>query len=228
MGLFDAHSESYEADIRRALAFVHQDPGFFARAKAESLLEIVREEVGAAERLTALDVGCGPGTTHELLAKHFGSLSGVDVSKRMIERARREHPDVAYVLYDGDVLPFQSASFDVTCAVCVLHHVAPEKWLAFAEELHRVTRRGGLVAIFEHNPINPLTRLVVSRCEFDEEAVLVSRRRATRLLVSAGLAPGPSGYILFFPWQNSVTRSIEHWLRPLSLGAQYFVTGRVP
>ena len=226
MHLFDSHSESYEADIREAIPFAHLEPAFFAQVKAESLLEIVTRELGATDRLAALDVGCGPGTTHGLLLSHFGALYGADVSERMIERARREHPDVTYVVFDGEALPFASATFDVTFAVCVLHHVPPLQWVRFIDELQRVTRPGGLIAIYEHNPANPLTRLVISRCAFDEGAVLVSRRRAQNLLIHAGMAPGPSGYILFFPWPGRITRGIERRLRWLRLGAQYFVTGR--
>ena len=34
----------------------------------------------------------------------------------------------------------------------------------------------------KHNPLNPLTRLVVSRCEFDRDAVLLTAKAAKRLL----------------------------------------------
>ena len=53
----------------------------------------------------------------------------------------------------------------------------------------RVLRPGGIAAIFEHNPLNPLTRRVVSNCVFDEDAVLLRRRRARGLLRQAGLVP---------------------------------------
>src|SRR5438045_6515376 len=120
MHLFDSHSESYEADIREAIPFAHLEPAFFAQVKAESLLEIVTRELGATDRLAALDVGCGPGTTHGLLLSHFGALYGADVSERMIERARREHPDVTYVVLYGVALQFGSATFKLTFRCCVL------------------------------------------------------------------------------------------------------------
>ena len=45
-------------------------------------------------------------------------------------------------------------------------------------------RPGGLVAIYEHNPLNPVTMRVVNTCPFDEHAVLL-RKRETRDLVAA-------------------------------------------
>jgi Methyltransferase domain len=48
-----------------------------------------------------------------LLAKRFRALDGVDVSREMVEGARREHPDVNYSVFDGRSLPFVPDSFDV-------------------------------------------------------------------------------------------------------------------
>jgi hypothetical protein len=72
-----------------------------------------------------------------------------------------------------------------------------------------------------------LTWLVLSRCAFDADAVLVSLTMAQKLLATAGLSLGPSGYILFFPWRSRLARSVERRVRSLPLGAQYFVTGPV-
>ena len=60
---------------------------------------------------------------------------------------------------------------DATYATCVMHHVPRARWRLFASELGRVTRPGGTVLTFEHNPYNPLTRrpspiapLIAVRC----------------------------------------------------------------
>jgi len=63
----------------------------------------------------------------------------------------------------------------------------------------RVTRSGGLIAIYEHNPFNPLTRVAVSRCEFDVGVELL-RPGHTRRLLDAAEAPSiESRFITFFP-----------------------------
>jgi hypothetical protein len=93
-------------------------------------------------------------------------------------------------------------------------------------ELARVTRQGGLVVVFEHNPVNPLTRLVVRRCAFDEGVVLVGRRSLGRLARAAGLAVEETRYILFFPWTRAPFPQLERRLGSLPAGAQYFLAAR--
>ena len=92
--------------------------------------------------------------------------------------------------------------------------------------MQRVTRPGGIVVIAEHNPLNPLTRYVVGRCEFDGDAVLLSRRETDRTLRSAGLSEFECRYILFFPWRGSGLRRLELSLGRVPLGAQYLVTAK--
>ena len=84
-------------------------------------------------------------------------------------------------------------------------------------------RPGGLVVVYEHNPLNPLTRVAVSRCEFDEGVELLSRGETKSLLRRAGLEPIESRYIAFFPWRGRGLRALEHGLARLPLGGQYVV-----
>src|SRR5207244_9153577 len=67
---------------------------------------------------------------------------------------------------------------------------------------------------------NPLTRLVVGRCEFDRDAVLLALTEARRRLSAAGFSNIRSRYILFFPWRGAVWRWLEARLAWLPLGGQ--------
>ena len=87
----------------------------------------------------------------------------------------------------------------------------------------RVCRPGGLIVLFEHNPFNPLTRRAVHGCEFDKDAELLSRRRASRLLADAGISAPRGRYIEFFTRESRLLRGIEARLGWLPLGAQYAV-----
>ena len=82
-----------------------------------------------------------------------------------------------------------------------------------------------MLAIYEHNPFNPLTRLAVSRCEFDEGVELLGRAETEAMLRAAGLAPAESRYVAFFPWRGRAFRAVERVLARLPLGAQYVVAG---
>ena len=87
----------------------------------------------------------------------------------------------------------------------------------------RVTKPDGLVAVFEHNPLNPLTRRVVRSCAFDEGVELIGRRELEQLFRAASLTVADSEYLLFFPWR---AEAVERRLTWLPLGAQYVVAGR--
>ena len=164
---FDRYGDTYVEQLERATGGVG-DPQLFTEVKARLLLGAASRLLGSPADLSVLDVGCGPGLTDAFLTGRFGSVAGVDVSQRMVERAREANPSASYECYDGRRLPFEAGSFDLAFAICVLHHVERLERSAFAAEVARVTRPGGIVAILEHNPVNPLTRVVVSRCEFDE------------------------------------------------------------
>jgi SAM-dependent methyltransferase len=222
---FDRSAPTYRDDVERALVFVRRDLERFTEAKVEALLALIRRRLGDPGTMRVLDVGCGVGITDTLLEPHLGELHGVDVASEAVELARERSPGVSYRCYDGSRLPYDDHTFDLTFAICVLHHVPPPGWPAFAAELVRVTKPHGLVATIEHNPLNPLTRLVVSRCEFDDDAVLLTRRRNVELFRFAGLTSIESRYILFFPWQNERLATIERKLAKLPLGAQFLCAG---
>jgi SAM-dependent methyltransferase len=192
--------------------------------KARALTDLAQRRVGEPSTLTALDVGCGVGVTDAYLVDSFGAVIGVDIFDGVLERAAAANPRADYRLYDGHTLPLEDRSVDVAFAICVVHHVPPAQWTAFAAEMARVLRPGGVAAIFEHNPFNPLTRRVVSNCVFDEDAVLLRRRRARDLLREVGLAPCEDRYIAFLPFGGKVVARIEATLRRVPLGAQYYVS----
>jgi SAM-dependent methyltransferase len=191
----------------------------------EHLLDVARRRLGEPKSLSFLDMGCGVGLTDQYLGGQVGALHGIDVAEGVVERAGERILGPKYTVYDGTNAPFQDELFDLTFAICVLHHVNPAGWHNFVAELARVTKRGGLVVVLEHNPFNPLTRLAVSRCEFDADAVLVRARRTRSLLEEAGLAVAEARYITFFPWHGRILRLAESRLGRLPLGAQYAVAG---
>lgn len=222
---FDRFRDSYRDDLNRAVAFAGQDPDVYMAAKTQALLDLTRRHLGDPSLVDALDVGCGTGEAERHLLGHIRSVTGVDVSPAMIKRAREANPGAAFREYDGNRLPYDDETFGLVFAVCVVHHVRPSSWREFVGEMARVVTRDGLVAIAEHNPLNPLTRLVVNRCVFDVNACLVSQRKSRELLRDNGLAVLETRNILFVPWRGSAAARLETALRRVPLGAQYVVVG---
>lgn len=225
MSDFDRYGDSYEEAVDDAIKFGGAEHAFYLEAKARALLELIRRELGDPSRVHALDVGSGPGSLHPYLAE-IGDLEGVDVSQALVERAAAANPGVRYRPYDGRTLPFPDAGFDLAFAVNVFHHVEPPDRTDLAAELARVVRPGGIVAVFEHNPLNPLTRLVVARCEFDEGVQLLPTREVRALLERAGLQTVERRYILFFPWRAAFLQRLEARLGRVPLGAQHLTAAR--
>ena len=223
---YDEIADRYQGDLDAAVGFAGRDHDFFTQAKASELVRVVRRLLGDKEELSALDVGCGIGLTDGLLAGAFASLTGVDVSPGVLERAAAANPSVRYELYDGRRLPFADGSFDVTFTVCVVQVLSPRDRPAFVAELARVTRPGGVVVAFEHNPLNPLTRLVVARCSFGEDAEMLRLGELRGLVEGAGLTVADEGYVLLFPSTRRRLLALERRLARLPLGAQYFVAAR--
>ena len=138
------------------------------------------------------------------------------------------NPAVEYKSYEGEQLPYPDHSFDFAYTIAVMHHVPPAQWPAFLQEMRRVVRPGGAIAIFEHNPINPLTQWIVRTCPIDDNAVLLSNRTLSKLVAAANFSGIESSYILFTPLDGAGYRKFDKMIGWLPLGAQYYVAARVP
>jgi trans-aconitate 2-methyltransferase len=76
---------------------------------------------------TAVDLGCGPGHTTQLLADHVGSerVIGLDQSSRLLEAAAREHPSprLSFAQCDVTAPPFPAAPATALYARFLLTHL---------------------------------------------------------------------------------------------------------
>ena len=113
-----------------------------------------------------LDAACGTGDLSLAgLRAGAASVTGLDFSPRMLERARRKSPAVTWVEGDVLALPFSDGSFDAATIGFGIRNVADLE-LAL-RELRRVLRPGGRVAILEitrpRGPLAPLLSLWFDR-----------------------------------------------------------------
>ncbi|HYI26118.1 MAG TPA: methyltransferase domain-containing protein, partial [Thermomicrobiales bacterium] len=74
-----------------------------------------------------LDVGCGTGVLAERLLREGYDVTGADPFDQMLEHMRTRDPRLKAVHAPGQDLPFEDNTFDFTCCVAVMHHVADEK-----------------------------------------------------------------------------------------------------
>ncbi|MBI5533683.1 MAG: class I SAM-dependent methyltransferase [Deltaproteobacteria bacterium] len=90
-----------------------------------------------------LDLGCGTGFVASRAVRLFHQVDGVDISPKVLEKARASVPGATFHTAEADGLPFESGSFDAVVAVAFLHHVADHT--PVFREIHRVLRPGGML-----------------------------------------------------------------------------------
>ena len=221
---FDRFADEYTATHAGNIRLSGEDPDYFARYKIEEVRRRWEAE-GRAEPLAVLDFGVGIGNSLPHLARLFprAEVTGVDVSQRSLQVAAHRFPGVARLLaYDGAKIPLPSASLDLIFSACVFHHIDGAEHRAVFAELHRLLRPGGLMVVFEHNPVNPATRYIVATCPFDENAVLLPAPALKKSQAAAGFHQVAVAYTGFFPGPLRALRPLERFMTALPLGAQYY------
>ncbi|MFI5302910.1 MAG: class I SAM-dependent methyltransferase, partial [Polyangiales bacterium] len=135
-----------DAEIARARAYYDRfAPSYEARrdgrGRYHDLVDDLEVELAIpyARGAHVLDIGCGTGLISRRLMAHARSVTGVDLSPRMLAVARARGLDV--VEASALSLPFEDASFDVAVSFKTLAHV-PDLSRALAE-MTRVVRPGG-------------------------------------------------------------------------------------
>lgn len=223
---FDAHSESYREQHAASVAFSGFELDYFAQYKARVTKEYCDNR--GLKPISIMDFGAGIGNAVKPLATEFPQavITCVDVSEESLRHcASLGVPNAKVQVYDGVTLPFADGSIDLAFTACVFHHIPEQDHGPLLAEIRRCLSPNGLMILFEHNPLNPLTRLAVAQCPFDEHAVLISSRQMRKRFRSAGFRNVRSRFRIFFPAFLSRLRGIEPWLEPIPLGGQYYVVG---
>ncbi len=226
---FDRYAGSYEDLLKDPIRdrFGGGSSTFFHQRRRDLVREYFRQRAIDTSCLSYLDLGCGKGDLLALLRDDFGRLAGCDPSTEMLDSAKGVDKRTQS---DPQKIPFENAEFDLVTAACVFHHVPPALRLALVHEVVRVLKPGGVFAIMEHNPYNPVTRLIVSRTPVDANAILLKQRETRLLMQSAGLVLSASRYFLFLP-ESIYLRTgdaVESLLRGFPLGGQYAVFASLP
>ncbi len=138
---YDAVAEDYAVLMRAAL---HDEP--VLRGMLGAFAELVR----AAGSRRVLDAGCGPGHVTAHLKSTGVDAFGVDLSPRMVEVARREHPGVDFEVGSMTSLRLADGGLGgVVACWSIIHLLAAEVPIAIAE-FHRVLDPGGTLMLGFH------------------------------------------------------------------------------
>lgn len=214
---FDRYAQDYDRVLGDSLPSGMNEDGYFAEYK----VRLMGHRLSADKVKRVLDFGCGAGRGLPYLDKYFpkAELWGYDVSPASLAIAAGQAPRARLV----SELPGDGTTFDAIVAANVFHHIPKGERLDALVSCRQLLAPGGSLFLFEHNPYNPVTRLVFERCPFDADAEMLTLRNALELAKLAGYSRESHGFTLFFPKPLAMLRPLENWLRWLPLGAQYFV-----
>jgi SAM-dependent methyltransferase len=97
---------------------------------------------------SVLDIGCGLGRLTRALAADNRDVVGLDVSPRMIERAKSEGSSVGATFLEGDFLEldFGNRRFDCIVSAAALHHMPPDVAL---RRMSGLLRPGGRLVVHD-------------------------------------------------------------------------------
>jgi SAM-dependent methyltransferase len=224
---FDEFAADYHAALQKGLRLTGEDASYYAEGRCRWTADHAARLGLVVQRV--LDFGCGTGTATRFLAEAFPGchVTGTDPSEASLEVARADHGGVACEF----VVPSDLATLQpVDLAYCngVFHHIPPEERAAAARSVFQAVKPGGLFALWENNPWNPMVWYVMSRVPFDKDAIMLWPGETEDLLKAAGFQLVTTRFGFVFPSFLSALRPLEPLLSPWPLGGQYVVLARRP
>lgn len=131
---------------RNGLYEVHPDQEYY---RIINVAGITSED----RNLHLLDAGCSSGAFSMRLFRLGFNVTGVDISTKLIESAKRmisKNAEKKLRFYVGDImrLPFADRSFDIVFCDAILHHL-PDNLYECGVEFHRVLKADGKIYFFE-------------------------------------------------------------------------------
>jgi 2-polyprenyl-3-methyl-5-hydroxy-6-metoxy-1,4-benzoquinol methylase len=95
-----------------------------------------------------LDAGCGVGTpVSQFLAKKGFEVIGVDISKKLVERARENVPEAKFYQKNILTLDFPENHFDGIICVYTLWHIPRDRHSEVIANFHRMLNNKGILVV---------------------------------------------------------------------------------
>jgi SAM-dependent methyltransferase len=221
--LFDRAAE-YEAMLNQGISLSGESQEFFIFGRIQDM----RSQV-ARDPCRILDFGCGTGKSCSHLADVFpgASVVGADLSEDALTHARASFGSKRVTFVNIADLP-QLERFDLCYINGVFHHILPGDRQQTLMMIKDLLAPGAHLALFENNPWNPGTRMVMHRIPFDRDAIPLSFVEARDRIKAAGFQVCGTRFLFYLPKTLAALRFIEPLFVKVPLGAQYYVLASVP
>jgi pseudaminic acid biosynthesis-associated methylase len=111
----------------------------FAITRTELNKEFLKE---IPKQAKILEIGCNVAAQLDGLKKlGFTDLTGTDVSKYAIEKAKQKHPEINFYIGSALKLPFKDNEFDLVFTSGVLIHIHPKDLPKAISEIQRISKK---------------------------------------------------------------------------------------
>lgn len=213
---FDDYAENYEELVSTQLAFFSKDRSYFSSYK----IELLARKIDFKPK-SILDFGSGIGLSIPFFRDFFpwSEIYASDLSINSLEYIKKNY-SYAEVIKDQDL---EAHKFDCIFLSGVVHHITDSERNKVFDRISKLLNPNGILTIFEHNPYNPVTQRMVSTCEFDHDAELITKNKLIAKVSSSGnFKIYKSGYCLFFPQFLKKLNIMEKFIEWLPFGGQYF------
>ncbi|WP_110112280.1 class I SAM-dependent methyltransferase [Bacillus sp. CGMCC 1.16541] len=145
MNTFKWHEEAEKQWNERADFWNQNSKEMWLNGSRKSIIPFLSHYMKQGSYL--VDVGCGDGVGAFLLSQSGYEVVGVDLSKEMIEHAKKHHQESNLTFQQGDILtlPFEDEQVDGVMAINSLEWTAvPAEAL---KEVTRIVKRGGYACV---------------------------------------------------------------------------------
>jgi len=216
-----------------------KDHKYFVRIKSQHLLKKAKELYGDISKIVCVDVGCGTGETIEYFQDSFKYTIGCDYVFGMLHHAlAKSMRNTCFINSLSEQLPFKENSVDIVALYGVLHHIDSQgKLTQTLNEINRVLKPKSIVAIYEFNPLNPGSRIIVNTCEIDKAVTLDGYKKSIfpttffhwelkTIIKQSNFEILTQEYLLIFPKILSFLRPVEKLLSKIPIGAMSATFGR--
>jgi trans-aconitate 2-methyltransferase len=127
----------------------------FEQERNRPIMDLITQ-IPTIEVNKAIDIGCGPGNSTELLATYFPkakSISGIDSSADMIKAARERMPDIHFEI--SDISNWEEKNlYDIILANASLQWV-PDHKILFPSLIQKLNKNGSLAVQMPDNLNEP-------------------------------------------------------------------------
>jgi len=109
--------------------------------------------LGNTKGKKVLDLGCGTGLYTRILKRMGAKVKAIDISKNMVEIARKEVPNAEFKVGSATKLPYKNEFFDIVVSPLMIEYLSILQWNKALKEVHRVLKKGGYFIFSTGNPI---------------------------------------------------------------------------